>query len=134
MLVTTDNAIIYKDVEMWKPRTKNYIYNVDAIQQSIENIIFVQKKEVPFLRSFGSELDRLLYLPVSDFTAFKIFHFLISAIDAWEPRVSIENSKSSVVNTDNQYDVVIAYKIKGIETQYYSISGALRPTILREIS
>lgn len=126
--IKTDNAIVYKDV-FTKGPSKNAIYNVEAIRQSVENILFVRIGEMPFLRNFGSEIESLLYETINEITAQKIYHYMINAIDKWEPRISINNSRSNVIpdKLNYSYEVQIVYSIVGFEGQYYSITGSLRP-------
>lgn len=125
--VFNGNTVIYSDVDSNAPKTNRLLYNLDAVHQSVENILFCKRLEMPFLRDFGSNLEDLLFEPMDQFTANNIYVQVISSIERWDDRVIINKSRSWVrPNYDNHaYDVQLVYKVKNFEDQWYSIRGSL---------
>ncbi len=129
------NIILYSDVNSVSPTVTDKKFNEDAVHRSVENILFTNFHEMPFLRSFGCDLDDLLFEPIDSQTSLEIYHQIITHIDTWEKRVRINNSQSYVKPDyeNNSYDCFIAYSIIGLEDKIYSIRGSLgsrRTTIL----
>ena len=62
---------------------------VDNVVRSIVHILDVQIGEMPGNRGFGSSIDQLVF-SINDSSNDALFqHFVIEAIENWEPRVQI---------------------------------------------
>lgn len=89
------------------------IYDETVINESIRNILTVQTGTLIFNRRFGCDLLKLLFEPINDDTAQKIYMTTVLNIQQNEPRVSIIPSRTSVTPDadQNAYFLNIAYKI-----------------------
>jgi phage baseplate assembly protein W len=118
---------IYSDVEQVNTKLKSKAEDLATVYQSIANILNTTKTERFFNPEFGSELEDILFEPMDSITETKIFRLVVQAIERWEPRVSIDYGKSSVVGDpdDHQYDVSLVFKVKGIDNENLTFSGLL---------
>ena len=97
------NKTITNDIEV----IENYI----SINQSIKNILFTNRGEVPFDPLFGSGLMGLLFEKMSPVTEILIKNEIIFAIKNYEPRVQINNIEM-IPNYDGLiYEIDIEYVI-----------------------
>ena len=112
---------IYSDVNpnFGQSKKKEIVFDLDAINASIENILGTNQGERVFLPEFGSAINDAVFEPISETTANIILNLIIDAIDTWEPRVEIVLSESFVApNFDrNFYDVTIRYRILGLSQE-----------------
>lgn len=117
---------IYSDLNE-KKITGTLVTDIQAIYQSIYNILNTIPGERLFLPEFGANLEGLLFELINDLTAFSILNEITNAINRWEPRVSIDYSQSSVipVPAEFKYDAVIAFRIKGLSNQIFQFSVVL---------
>ncbi len=108
---------IYSDVSMAFTRnfktsdlTKNI--NIDAIRNSIRNILQTKKMERRMMPEFGGNLESLLFEPIDVDTAKRIGSLMSDELTGWEPRIIVENI-DVVADEDNmRYDIVLTYSIK----------------------
>jgi phage baseplate assembly protein W len=63
--------------------------DVEAIFNSIENIVLTTQGERRMLPTFASNLKRLLFEPIDETTARLIGEGLVDSIRIWEPRIDI---------------------------------------------
>lgn len=112
--------ILYKDLnrEISIVHAPVLLENEDAVLNSIVCILGTERGEREFLPEFGSVLSGFLQDPIDDETAYKIRTSLIFAIERWEPRVSIDQSRTVVKSDRNMqgYHVKLAVKIAGLPT------------------
>lgn len=103
---------IYSDLN--QSLTSEYVYNVDAIKQSLNNILTTRKGTKIFNADFGSNLDKYLFEIMDETTAFGILNEVIIAVNKWEPRVYVVSSQSGVTcdYTNGIYWVNLVFKIK----------------------
>ena len=89
------------------------VYDVEAINSSIENILGTIPGERLFQPNFGSNIHTLLFEPINDDTAADILFEIVDAIENWEPRVTVLLDESTVdpYPDKNLYEVVVRYKI-----------------------
>jgi phage baseplate assembly protein W len=118
---TVKKTIIYSDVNSHNPTKYHEVHNIDAIRQSIENILTIVKGTVHFARNFGASIQPILFEPMDDATELLIFQRVVEAIEQWEPRVRVDYAATRIIaNFDHhQYDVEIAYYIIGFEQLQY---------------
>jgi len=90
------------------------VYDLDAINESIMNILGTPRYSRMFNRGFGSYLDSALFELIDEDTADEILLSIVQVLSQWEPRVEV-NLKDSFVKPDydnNQYNVRIVYIVK----------------------
>lgn len=98
--------------------------DIDAVKQSVKNIILTNQTERPFQMGIGGDIVRYLFEPVSPITAFSLREEIFRTISTHEPRIS--NVRVSVVgNIDkNSFDVTISFNID-VSSNREEISFAL---------
>ena len=118
---------IYSDINQVSPIKTSLVYDIDAIYQSITNILSTRKNTRLFLPEFGSELENLLFEPMDRVTVARLYDFVIVAIERWEPRVNLDYSRSSITPNYDQhvYDVVLTFQINGLEDRNYYVFGGV---------
>lgn len=89
------------------------VFDIGAINSSIENILGTQLGERVFLPDFGSRIQQLLFQPIDDITASDLRSETLRAIERWEPRVRIIDSDTFVepLPDENRYVMNITYTI-----------------------
>lgn len=126
---------IYRDVNMISKINRNvtsqgadYRYQVDklvnvrAVQNSLDNIFTWIKGERVLDPEFGSDLRKLLYQGINQFTEEQIVAEIKGCIARYEPRVNVLRviNVSSVSETeDNTIRLDIEYTINGLEDVKY---------------
>lgn len=89
-------------------------YDVAAIENSIENILTVEKGEVPGRPNFGSVLSRFLFEMMDEITFAAMEQSVYEALDEFEPRIRVED-----VQFEAFYDQhIVLMKL------YYSVLGS----------
>jgi len=89
---------------------------IEAINNSIENILGTTPGERVFRPDFGSYVKSLLFEPLNDDNADLLLVAISNAISKWEPRVEMLKDESYVkADIENGlYDVLIVYKLVDI--------------------
>ena len=106
---------LYSDVH------KNYgkdgkdisVSNLDAIEESIDNILTIRPGELLFNRAFGSSIHGLLFEPITPFTALLLKNEVVESIERNESRISLIKDLVRVVPVveQNTYIVVVPFVV-----------------------
>ena len=118
---------IYSDLNQYKELDENLVINVDAIYQHIHNLIInISKRELVFRPDVGTNLNKYLFEPIDDKTAFAMETAIVESIRKYEPRVIIVSNSTNIIPDplNHKYDVTIIFKIKGL-TDSYEYSGEI---------
>lgn len=123
----------FKDVSLTlqsNPLTRDIltITNERAIARSIRNLVLTQKGERFFNSQLGSEVSRLLFENLDRNTSIFIRNEIEYVITTFEPRVTLVSLEVNPNYDENQFDIVITYKIIGIDVPTQQLSFALTPT------
>lgn len=112
---------IYKDFgfDFVKESSEGASSKIDeyAINQSIRNILFTQKKEVPFDPLFGSGIRNLLFEKMNVITEQLLKQEIRFALENHEPRIEINSIDIDSYPDTYQYDVFINYTIVYLEQE-----------------
>ena len=101
-------------------------YNVDAINNSIRNILTTQKGSLEGMPEFGSRLNELVFSQIDHITIDLLKNLIQEAIQKWEDRIIISNINVSSVPEYNRLIASISYRLKDdILNVGYSISVEL---------
>jgi phage baseplate assembly protein W len=122
---------LYSDIES-NPVTnsRNRAVNVNAIQQSLDNLFNTKKYERPFRPDYYSPVYDLIGELATDATAAAFIAIMYNKITEHEPRVIFDSANSSVTadTENNAYDVVVVFQVAGnldvkykYETRVYHI-------------
>ena len=88
------------------------VYDVDAILESVKNILSTPYYSRLFNRGFGSRISAILFMPVTQSTADLLLSNIVSALSL-EPRIYVDQ-KNSYVNAypdRHAYDAQIKFVI-----------------------
>lgn len=89
------------------------LYDVEAINEAIDNIITTSKGERLFNRGFGSQLESILFEPLDETLIQSTIVRISHAMQRFEPRVRINiNSSAITANYDaSQLNIFLSYTI-----------------------
>lgn len=97
--------------------------DIDAITNSIENILSTPIGSRPFEREYGSKLYYFVHEPIDRITEEDIRVSLIQALEKWEPRIVIDMQQTTVTRlldnsgySVNLYFTMIVPKLPGSAT------------------
>lgn len=90
-------------------------YDVNAIKQSVKNLVMTQNYERPFHPEIGSQVYSLLFDQFSPITQIVLKEAITNTILNFEPRVVLESVDVVLNNDDQSADVTIIFSI--INTQ-----------------
>lgn len=102
--------------------------NENSISRSIRNLILTVPGDRPFQPDLGSDVYESLFETLDQITASNIQQQIETTVIKYEPRVKLNNVTVNPNIPNNSFDVVINYKIIGIEAAPQQISFALELT------
>jgi len=112
-------ARIYKDIDLSFGKNAitgdiNKKLDVNAVKQSMKNLIMTENFERPFQPDIGSELAGLLFENATMFTADRIKNTIENLIKNYERRAVISGIDVDPQPDLNQYDVSVHFEVIGI--------------------
>jgi phage baseplate assembly protein W len=87
--------------------------DIDAVKNSIRNIVLTAKGERPFNPEFGSGVGSLLFELADGATAAALESEITAAIIRWEPRVTDIFTRVDDEHERNAYRVQVAFTMSG---------------------
>ena len=102
--------------------------NENAIARAVRNIVSTTPGEKFFDPDFGSSVSEILFENVDDITAISIKDEIKNSLQNYEPRVEIIDVKVNPNFDENQFDVIITYRIVGIDIPPSQLEFALLPS------
>ena len=117
---------LYSDLNTYDPTTKPLLEDIESIYQSIDAIINSQPFEILFDPEFpGESLDDSLFELIDDISAVDVYRVVTSMIERNEPRVTIDDSNTSVTPDpdNNRYYLRMVFSVKGFGGQKYEMNG-----------
>ena len=102
--------------------------NANAIARSIKNIVFTIPGEKFFNENFGSDISAVLFENINDISASAIEDQIRISIENYEPRVELIEVKANPNYDNNQFDVIINYKIIGTDIPPQELQFVLQPS------
>ena len=123
----------FKDVSMsfkFNPLSGDLIAlkNENAIARAVRNIVLTTPGEKFFDPDFGSSVSEILFENVDEITAISIEDEIKSSLRNYEPRVELINVNVNPNFDANQFDVIISYRIVGIDIPPSELEFALLPS------
>jgi len=123
----------FKDISMsfkFNPLSGDLIAlkNENAIARAVRNIVLTTPGEKLFDPDFGSSISEILFENVDDITAVAIQDEIKSSLQNYEPRVEIIDVIVDPNFDENQFDVVITYRIVGVDIPPTQLEFALLPS------
>ena len=106
----TDLPINFKGVH---PNLKDIIAlkDIDAVKQSVKNLILTNHGERPFQPEIGSNITRLLFEPADTFTASAISREVKAVLKRFEPRVTNITVQVFDNSDRNAYSITIGFTV-----------------------
>ncbi len=102
--------------------------NENAIARAVRNIILTTPGEKFFDPDFGSNINEILFENVSEITADSIKEEIENSLQNYEPRVEIIEVNVNPNYNSNNFDVIISYRIVGIDIPPSQVEFALLPS------
>ena len=123
----------FKDISMsfkFNPLSGDLIglKNENAIARAVRNIVLTTPGEKFFDPDFGSSVSEILFENVDEITAISIEDEIKSSLRNYEPRVELINLTVNPNFDENQFDVLISYRIVGIDIPPSELEFALLPS------
>ena len=113
---TTNTRRIYRDVSLTfarNPVTHDVVTvtDADAVKRSIRFLLLSRAGETPFYPNFGSRLYNFLFEPFDQITTVLIESEITATIQAFEPRVNIQELTVSTDEANNAYRVNLVFNL-----------------------
>jgi len=109
---------LYKDIDLtFAKTTSNDVakrIDVNAVKQSIKNLLLTRPGERPFQPNLGSELYSILFEPMDAVTVETLKGVITTCIGNYEPRVKLQEVAVNPNYDENAYDVSLYFYIVGI--------------------
>ena len=123
----------FKDISMsfkFNPLSGDLIAlkNENAIARAVRNIVLTSPGEKLFDPDFGSNISEILFENVDDITAVSIKDEIKSSLNNYEPRVELIDVNVDPNFDENQFDVLITYRIIGVDIPPSQLEFALLPS------
>ena len=123
----------FKDVSMsfkYNPLSGDLITlsNENAIARAVRNIVSTTPGEKFFDPDFGSSVGEILFENVDNITAVSIRDEIRSSLSNYEPRVELIDVDVDPNFDENQFDVIITYRIVGVDIPPSQLEFALLPS------
>ena len=91
-------------------------YDVDAIKNSVKNLILTNNYERPFHPEIGSSIRKLLFENATPMLSTMIEKSIAQTISNFEPRVILTNVIADIVPDNNNVYVTINFQIVNVVT------------------
>lgn len=114
------NALVAKKIKS----DLNVSYDVQAVKNSVINILSTKKGEKILSPEFGLRIEDYLFEPVSDSIATVISNEILQALSITEPRVQVVFVQVIPLPDQNQYTINLSLKIPSLKTSL-SLSGSM---------
>jgi len=86
-------------------------YDEQSVIRSVRNLLLTNYYERPFQPTLGSNLNALLFEPISAITASSIETEITNVINNYEPRATIENVQVVAIPDANAFHVNLSFYI-----------------------
>lgn len=119
---------LYSDINQYSPTNIALVTDLNSIYQSIGNILSTPKNTRLFRPEFGSSIENLLFEPMDEETVASLYDTIILAIQRWEPRVTLDYSKSNITPDYDKhvYYVELTFTVRGLtDNTFYTYAGTL---------
>lgn len=117
--------VIYSDLNQDAPELDSLVTNVAAIVQGIGNLFRTLPGERLFRPTYGSNFLPILFAPINQTTAIRLREMTISAVEKYEPRVSLDRRLTRItpLPNDDMYEIVLVGQTIGIGPELFEYRG-----------
>jgi phage baseplate assembly protein W len=102
--------------------------NESAIARSVRNIVLTLPGEKFFDEDFGSRISKSLFENIDELSASTVRDEITNSINNYEPRVRLISVEVYPDYENGAFDVVIIYRIIGIDVPPQELQFVLQPT------
>ena len=102
--------------------------NENAIARAVRNIVSTTPGEKFFDPDFGSSVGEILFENVDEISAVSIQDEIRNCLSNYEPRVELIEVNVNPNYDENQFDVLITYRIVGVDISASQLEFALLPS------
>ena len=102
--------------------------NENAIARAVRNIVSTTPGEKFFDPDFGSSVGEILFENVDEISAVSIQDEIRNCLGNYEPRVELIEVNVNPNYDENQFDVLITYRIVGVDISASQLEFALLPS------
>jgi phage baseplate assembly protein W len=92
-------------------------FDIDAIMNSLNNIFKTVPGERFLIPTFGANLRKYIFSPISESIGITIGNEIMYAIETWEPRVTVVRISVVGYPEKHEYDVTIILSINAFKQQ-----------------
>lgn len=112
----TSREVLYSDFDLSfikHPNTKDVtiLKDIDSVKQSVKNLVLTGRGERPFQPLLGSNIRKLLFEPVDEFTALDIEEQVRTTIDNFEPRIKILDLQVISEPDNNRFKLSLEFQM-----------------------
>ena len=109
---------LYKDIALSFERnsaTKDVIVkkDVDAVKQSVRNLIMTNHYERPFHPEIGSDVRAMLFEPMTPLNALNLQRKVAEVLNNFEPRIDLQQVLANPNIDNNSYELKIMFYVVG---------------------
>ena len=99
--------------------------DVDAVKQSVRNLILTNHYERPFHPEIGSSVTALLFEPMNPITANVLQRAVTEVIENFEPRARLVSVIASAVPDRNSYEITISFYVVNVPGELITLTTML---------
>lgn len=129
--MSTARIPVFSDVNLFFGQNDKaeVVYDIDAFNEKINNLLFVGRGERLFRRGFGGWLVEQLFEPVDETTATKILQVTSQVFHVWLPTVRLLMNESEITPLPdaNGYDIRLVYQLPS------GLTGEFRREVLNGV-
>lgn len=86
-------------------------YDIDAISNSIKNIVYTKQGDKPFQPSYGTQISDLLFEPYNHLIESEIKREIIDNVYKWEPRVRDIQVDMTMKEEENSLYITVTFLV-----------------------
>lgn len=119
---------VYSDLNQRGAPENEKVFDLDAVYQSIENILQTDRGERFFRPDFGADLNRVLFELNDPDTESMVEKLIVDAIERWDSRLQVDYARTSVerIPDDNTLKLNLAFKVQGLPNRTIQYTGVIR--------
>ena len=99
--------------------------DVDAVKQSVKNLILTNHYDRPFHPEIGSGISQLLFEPLDPITANSLTRVIGEVITNFEPRAQVVSVDARPNEEANAYEITISFRVINVPGELVSLTTML---------
>jgi phage baseplate assembly protein W len=109
----------YRDLNQTSFANRPYVTDIEAVIQSVRNLVSTRKGERPFRPDYGINIVDYLFELMDDSASLQLLGDVFSAVQTYEPRVTIDRQRSTVTPDPDTYtfEVELFFVVEGFENE-----------------